>query len=81
MMYKLLVGQNQWLRVEYLGVEKRQSLYQVVEVHRCPQIKQGDMLREYMGMFVAYSDAEATRPRYRLPSHTTIEYDDEDEEE
>ena len=74
MSYRITVGQNQWLIAEYLGKTGRQLLWQVTESHRLPQIKAGDMLhQDSKGMFVAYSSADATRPSYRLPSHTQYE--------
>ena len=82
MTYRISIGQNQWLIAEGLGEAGGVALYQVVEAHRCPQVKQGDMIRkDRKGIITAWSDAEATRPRYRLPSHTTIEYEGYSNEE
>jgi len=83
MTYMITIGQNQWLRVECIGQSgSLYTLYQVTTAHRCPQVKQGDMIREdRKGMFVAYSSAYSTRPRYRFPSHSAIHYEDTSEEE
>ena len=83
MTYRISIGQNQWLRVEYIGIEQRASLYQVIESHRCPQVKDGDMIRQDRrnGMLTAYSDVNATRPRYRLPAFAHVEYEGYSEEE
>jgi len=81
MIYKLLLGQNQWLDTEYFGRDK-DELYQVVVSHRCPQVSVGDIIRvTRKGMMVAYSDVDATRPRYRIPSHAEFVHEDRYEEE
>tara|TARA_R100001079_G_scaffold100315_1_gene64713 strand:- start:4678 stop:4932 length:255 start_codon:yes stop_codon:yes gene_type:complete len=77
MTHRITIGQNQWLVVEWVGkIGGGTTLYQVVEAHRCPQIERGDTIKvDKKGMITAWSDADATRPRYRLPSHTIIEYE------
>lgn len=73
MMYRLTVGQNQWLIVEHITTKGRSSTFQVIESHRLPQVKVGDMVhQDKKNMFVAYPTAAMTRPSYRLPSHTQI---------
>lgn len=83
MTYRISIGQNQWLLTERLGMHSRDILYQVIKSHRCPQVKGGDMIRQdrVSGRLVAYSDVNATRPRYRLPSHCHVEYEGYSEEE
>lgn len=71
---RITVGQNQWLIVEYVGDHRGTTIYQVTTSHRLPQINVGDMIHfTKKGLFVAYSSVDATRPSYRLPSHTQIE--------
>tara|TARA_R100000742_G_C4240552_1_gene60331 strand:- start:427 stop:690 length:264 start_codon:yes stop_codon:yes gene_type:complete len=73
MRYRLTVGQNQWLIVEYITARGRSSTFQVIESHRLPQVKVGDLVhRDKKNMFVVYPTAAMTRPSYRLPSHTQI---------
>jgi hypothetical protein len=81
--HRITIGQNQWLLVEWVGkMGGGTTLYQVIESHRCPQVKQGDTIKhDKKGMITAWAEADATRPRYRLPSHTTIEYEGYSEEE
>lgn len=82
MTYRISIGQNQWLMTELLGQVGRDTLYQVIKSHRCPQVKDGDMIRQdHKGMLTAYSDVNATRPRYRLPSFSHVEYEGHSEEE
>ncbi len=83
MKYRISIGQNQWLMTERLGQHSRDILYQVIKSHRCPQVKSGDMIRQdrVTGRLIAYSDVNATRPRYRLPSHCHVEYEGYSEEE
>jgi NMD protein affecting ribosome stability and mRNA decay len=74
MSYRITVGQNQWLITEYVGARGGTTMYQVTESHRLPQIKVGDMIHfTRKGMFIAYSNADALRPTYRLPSHSQME--------
>ena len=83
MTYRITIGQNQWLLTERLGQHRKEILYQVIEAHRCPQVKQGDMIKQdrVTGRLIAYSSADATRPRYRLPSHCHTEYEGYSSEE
>jgi len=67
------IGQNKYLKVEHIGKPRgRGHLYQVRESFRCSEVKVGDLLEQTKVGLVAFSDIDATRPRYRIPSHSTV---------
>jgi len=67
------IGQHKYLKVEYIGKPRgRGNLYQVTESFRCNEVKVGDLLEQTKVGLVAFSDIDATRPRYRIPSHSTV---------
>ena len=80
--FTLLIGQNKWLTADLVGrLPRSGSLYQVTKVHRCNEVKVGDMLSETNVGYVAYSDVDATRPRYRFPSSVVMTLNPYGEEE
>ena len=59
--------------MEYVGdLPRNGTLYQITKTHRCNEVKVGHMVSETKVGFVAYSDVDATRPRYRYPSSTVM---------
>ena len=80
--FTLLIGQNKWLDADLVGrIPRGGLLYQVTKVHRCNEVKVGDMLSETNVGYVAYSDTDATRPRYRFASSVTMAAKLNEEEE
>ena len=67
------VGQNKWLVVERIY----KDFYHIIEVHRCPEVQVGDLMRKEGRGWTAYKSLDSAIPRHTFP--TQIDFGGEEE--
>ena len=73
---RLVLGQNKWIDVEYIGG----NIYQVMHEHNCSiETSIGDLIRQTNRGWEVFKPPNLNTPKFVIPTRAKLENNDEEE--